>query len=179
MCGGLKCFGTLWFLHRSVRSSLLAPDHSRCAKVLSQCEAYELLYGEITTVGTKTLRLRGSIVPTKHPATSSRSRATWNAASTSARIWSSMSCRPAEYVPGGSCDGVSSMGDKGQGGYSTDNIVLTVGAKTLPLRAEPTMEGLPVNLDTWKLFFKQYEGQHPYVPENATFRLTCTKFSYR
>ena len=72
-----------------------------------------------------------------------------------------------EYVPGGCCDGVSSIGDEGQGGYSTDNIVLTVGAKTLPLRAEPTMQGLPVNVDTWKLFFKQYEGQQPYVPENA------------
>ena len=85
---------------------------------LVQCETYELLDGEITTVGTKTLPLRGGIVPTKHPATSSRSRATWNATSTSASIWSSMSCPQAEYVPGGCCEGVSSIGDEGQVGYS-------------------------------------------------------------
>ena len=42
-----------------------------------------------------------------------------------------------------------------------------------------TEEELPVNLDTWKLFFKQDEGQHPYVPESAACRLTFTKFSYR
>ena len=35
-------------------------------------------------------------------------------------------------------------------------------------------EGLPVNLDTWKFVFRQDEGQHPSVPENAAFRLTHT-----
>ena len=27
----------------------------------------------------------------------------------------------------------------------------------------------------WKLLFKQYESQCPYVPENATFRMAHTK----
>ena len=36
-------------------------------------------------------------------------------------------------------------------------------------------QGLPVNLDTWKLVFKRDKGQHPYVPENAASRLTHTK----
>ena len=52
-----------------------------------------------------------------------------NAPFTSASIWSPMSCCQEEYVPGGCCDGVRSMGDEGEGGYSTDNIVLTIGAK--------------------------------------------------
>ena len=36
-------------------------------------------------------------------------------------------------------------------------------------------EALPVNLDMWKFVFRQDEGQHPSVPENAAFRLTHTK----
>ena len=36
-----------------------------------------------------------------------------------------------------------------------------------------------MNLETRKLVFTRDEGQHPYVPENAAFRLTHTKTSYR
>ena len=36
-----------------------------------------------------------------------------------------------------------------------------------------------MNLDTWKLVFRRDEGQHPYVPENAAFRLAHTKTSCR